>query len=249
VDGSEQALTGGNATAGVVRSGSTVRKPWSASTPAVIRLMTAVRSEGVDVPQHFGRDDRGRQVIEYVPGTMAEDLGALSIRDLGRAGALVRRIHDTSADVPLDDVWGEPLLPAPGVPELICHNDLTPWNLVTGERWVFIDWDGAGPSTRLWDLAYSAQAFAGVAEGADPVVAAARLRAFIDGYGADPDLRRALPSVLAPRAAAMHDMLRDADREGIEPWGTMYREGHGAFWRGVSEYAAAHEDEWARALN
>jgi tRNA A-37 threonylcarbamoyl transferase component Bud32 len=232
-----------------VRSGQTVRKPWSESTPAVIRFMSAVRSAGVDVPQHLGCDEQGRQVIEFVPGVMAEDRGPLSARDLARVGALVRRIHDASAKVPLDDGWSSPLLPAPGAADLVCHNDLTPWNLVTGERWVFIDWDGAGPSTRLWDLAYSAQAFAGIAEGADVADAAARLRAFVDGYDPDAELRRALPSVLAPRATAMHDMLRDADGQGIEPWGTMYREGHGAFWAGVAQYAAAHEDDWVSALN
>ncbi|WP_407645311.1 phosphotransferase [Brevibacterium pigmentatum] len=32
------------------------------------------------------------------------------------------------------------------------HGDLTPWNLLLGERWVFIDWDSAAASARLWDL-------------------------------------------------------------------------------------------------
>jgi thiamine kinase-like enzyme len=34
------------------------------------------------------------------------------------------------------------------------------WNLVRdGERSVFIDWDGAGPGSRLWDLGYAAHGF------------------------------------------------------------------------------------------
>jgi len=49
------------------------------------------------------------------------------------------------------------LIPDPAAGDLICHSDLAPWNLVRNEqRWVFIDWDNAGPSSRLWDLGYAA---------------------------------------------------------------------------------------------
>jgi hypothetical protein len=36
------------------------------------------------------------------------------------------------------------------------------------DRWVFIDWDGAGPGSRLWDLAYAAHGFVPLAAGGDP---------------------------------------------------------------------------------
>src|SRR5690606_9441166 len=64
----EVPLTGGNASADVVRAGDTVRKPWQPATPAVHRFMATVRSAGVDVPQTYGQDERGRQVLEHVPG-------------------------------------------------------------------------------------------------------------------------------------------------------------------------------------
>ncbi len=134
-------------------------------------------------------------------------------------------------------------------PDLLCHNDLTPWNLVIGERWVFIDWDAAGPSTRLWDLAYSAQAFAGLFAGAPVAAAARRLRAFADGYGAEARLRGELPAALVRRTWAMHAMLAAARETASEPWAGMFDDEHGAHWRAAAEYVAAHEAEWARALS
>ncbi|MFM9500639.1 phosphotransferase, partial [Streptomyces galilaeus] len=88
-------------------------------------------------------------------------------------------------------VW-DSAIAAPGA-ELVCHNDLAPWNLIVGERWVFIDADAAAPSTRLWDLAYAAQAFTLNDPGRDPAAASADLAAFVEGYDADAEVRRLLP--------------------------------------------------------
>jgi hypothetical protein len=152
-------LTGGNATDRVVRIGATVRKPWTAATSSVTHYLAALQRAGVDVPETFGQDERGRLVLEFVPGQLAMDATPLTPEELGRVGGLVRAIHDARATYspPTDAVW-ETAIPAPGT-DLVCHNDLASWNLVIGERWMFIDWDSAAPSTRLWDLAYAVQAF------------------------------------------------------------------------------------------
>lgn len=241
-------LAGGNATAAVVRVGDTVRKPVVASSAATTHFLSAMRAAGIDAPRPQGVDEAGRLVLEFVPGALADDRepDLSELRDIGR---LVRRIHDASLAYALepDAVW-DAIIPPPGVPELICHNDLTPWNLVIGERMVFIDWDGAGPSTRAWDLAYSAQAFAGLHAEADEVVGAQRLRAIVDGYDPDEALRRELPALLAVRAQAMHDMLADAHRDGRMPWARVYAEGHGAFWAAAAEWIRQREHVWQAAL-
>lgn len=245
----EQVLTGGNATdGGVVRVGATVRKPWTSSTPSVVEFMAAIRGAGVDVPQVFGRDEQGRQVIEFVPGPLALDAGPLTHAELHRVGAMVRVIHDASETyIPATDAGWTTAIPAPGV-ELICHNDLAPWNLIIGDRWVFIDWDAAAPSTRLWDLAYAAGAFTLSDAGQPPREAAQNLAAFIDGYDADESLREALPAALGRRAAAMHHLLESAHRSGREPWGSMYADGHGEHWRAATDYAKRHHELWAETL-
>ena len=241
----EQPLAGGNAS-GAVRVGDTVRKPWTPTTGRVAAFMDTIRAAGVDVPRHRGRDGYGRQVLEWIPGDSAMDV-ALDDAGLARVGAIVRAIHDASpAYDPADGTW-EVLLPAPA-PDLVCHNDLAPWNLVVGERWVFVDWDGAGPSSRLWDLAYAAQAFALNEPAAEPAEAAARLRALVDGYGADEALRAGLPDAMGARAAAMRDLLAGAAGSGLEPWASMHAGGHGAHWTAASAYVARYRDVWADAL-
>ncbi|MFE7844801.1 phosphotransferase [Microbacterium sp. NPDC057407] len=244
----ETALAGGNASGEVVRVGSTVRKAWTPSTPAVVSFLRSLAMAGIDVPAHLGRDDAGRQVLEYVPGELAQDLPPLDLGELARVGSMVRAIHDASGGIPVDaSARWESLIPAPA-DDLICHNDLAPWNLVVGERWVFIDWDGAAPSTRLWDLAYAAQSFC-LNDPHEPLERAAeRLRAFVEGYRPDRAMRTALPRVMGERADAMHALLRSAHESGREPWSAMFVAGHGEHWRTVAAYVRSHDDVWAAAL-
>ncbi|UVY83551.1 phosphotransferase [Brachybacterium sp. NBEC-018] len=259
-------LAGGNASAGVVRVGDTVRKPWTSHSPGVLALMGTLRDRGVDLPAPLGQDEQGRMVTEYVPGALAMDSPALTRAQLAEVGAMVRGIHDACAGLSAQELGlGPALIPVPDA-DLVCHGDLTPWNLVLGPRWVFIDWDGAASSTRAWDLAYSAQAFTLNDVTADPHHAAEDLRAFVlgigdgadgadgtdgrtgRGYDADAALRAELAALLPRRAQAMHDHLERAHRSGWEPWGSMFLEGHGAHWAGVAAHLERHEELWRDAL-
>jgi len=244
----EHQLPGGNASGNVRRVKNTVRKPWTAATPSVNAYVEALRAAGIDAPEPLGLDEHGRSVQEFVHGTSAMTADPLLPSDLQRVGAIVRAIHDASAQFspPENAVW-DTAIPAPG-DDLVCHNDLAPWNLIVGDRWVFVDWDAAAPSTRLWDLAYAAQAFTLNYPNQAPHAAARSLAEFVGGYGADEAMRAALPAEMARRTAAMRDLLSTSASVGREPWASMHANGHGAHWAAATRYVETHQGVWRAAL-
>lgn len=243
----ERHLTGGNSLANPQLAGGVVTKASSEASPYVHDFLRHLDGAGVDVPRALGVAD-GVQRLGYVEGTLAADYGDLGQEILGRIGALIRRIHDASAtwEMPADVRW-DCAIPAPGA-ELMCHNDLAPWNLIIGERLVFIDWDASAPSTRVWDLTYAAQAFTLNDVSRPPADAAADLAAFMDGYAADAGMRLAVCDTLAPRVEAMVRLLHDAHAAGIEPWATMHTTGHWEHWSSALAYVLAHDQAWRAAL-
>ncbi len=246
----EVPLSGGNVAAGVVRVGRTVRKPVTPATPAVHAVLRHLEKVGfAGAPRALGRDEQGRQVLEYVEGPLATVLPPMTPADLVRVGRLVRDLHDALAffSAPDDARW-EVAIP-PDRDELICHHDLAPWNLVLGaDPWVFIDWDGAGPGSRLWDLAYAAQSFTPLHAGGDPAQDASRLRALVDGYGATHAQRQQLPGLIEAHTRGMYNLLVDGARTGRQPWARLHDEGHAQHWGPAADYVADHSDVFTEAV-
>ncbi|MFB6725035.1 phosphotransferase enzyme family protein [Kribbella sp. NPDC056345] len=247
----EEVLTGGNVAAEVVRIGSTVRKPSLPQTAGVEAVLNHLADKGFEgAPRTLGIDERGRHVLEYVPGALADTLLPFSLEELQRVGRLIRELHDTMEgfEPPADADW-RPVVHDPAGGDLICHGDLAPWNLVrNGERWVFIDWDNTGPGTRLWDLGYAATGFVSFAPDGDVQVDGPRLRALVDGYGLDDEQRRALPAQIAAHTRAMYDLLIHGHRTGEQPWSRLYDEGHGNYWGPTATYIEQNHDAWIAAL-
>ncbi len=246
----EHVLTGGNVADVVVRVGDTVRKPAGPQTPAVSAFLSYLTDAGFSgAPRTLGIDERGRHILEYIPGELAHGMPPMDLDGLHRAGSLIREFHDIAAGfVPPSDAYWDVVIP-PDRADLICHHDLASWNLVCGgDRWAFIDWDGAGPGSRLWDLAWSVPSFVPLDPGGDPAADAPRLRALADGYGLTAAQRRELPPLIGAHSRGMFDLLRTSSQAGRQPWARLYAEGHGDYWGPVADYSDQHIDTWTRAL-
>ncbi len=247
----EVPLRGGNVSHDVVKVGATVRRPATPSTPAVDALLVHLERNGfANAPRYLGSDEAGRQMLSWVPGKVQHALGAMDLGRLERVGAIIRRLHDVSAsfEAPEGAQWKVAI--EPDRRELIVHHDLAPWNLVVdGECMTFIDWEGSGPGSRLWDLSYAAHGFSLASARTEPAVVARRIAALVDGYGLDLADRRRLVPMLASRAWSMYQLLVDGHRTNTQPWARMYREGHADHWGSVSDYFQQHEPLWTSALD
>ncbi|MER7548336.1 phosphotransferase [Spirillospora sp. NPDC127506] len=252
----EEPLPGGNVSDGVVRVGDTVRRPTGPWTPAVHALLTHLHEVGFRAaPRPLGIDDQGREVLTFMPGHVIwpDRFSHLNpAAQLARVAQLIREFHDAVQGFrPPSDARWQTLIPADGS-DIIAHHDLAPWNLVIGDdtQWAFIDWDAAGPGSRLWDIAYAIHGF--IPLSADPKWqrhdAADRLRVFVDAYGLDEAERRELVPLLARRTRSMHDFLHDQAAQGVHPWARLWAEGHGDIWRSDAEYIEERENQWLQAL-
>jgi hypothetical protein len=153
-------LDGGNMT-GVTRYGQYVHRmagPW---TPTVHRLLNHLVDRGLGwVPRPIGFDEHGREVLTFIDGTVPHDpMPAWAWADsvIIDAGTHLAQLHDATAGyLDAEATWQ---LPAHEPRQVICHNDFAAYNMVFDANHDLagvIDWDGASPGPRAWDLAYLA---------------------------------------------------------------------------------------------
>ncbi|MGY4645495.1 phosphotransferase [Cellulomonas sp. URHB0016] len=182
----EVALPGGNV-GGAVRVGDTVRRPTGPWTPAVHELLQFLADAGLPhIPRVLGIDDRGREVLTFLPGRVVE-IGVEELTD-GQVRSAMRWLREYHAvvqgfgrerrrwrfvDRALEDG------------EILCHHDTAMYNMAfDGDELAGVfDWDVAGPGVPLDDVAMFAWNAPLLRLGDDPVAAADGLRVVADGYG------------------------------------------------------------------
>ncbi len=162
--------------------GRNTSRPGSCEAPPadaafVRRLLGFLADRGwAGAPRYLGVDGRGRVVLSFVDGDVPWGAGAPPIGDaaLAAVARLVREFHELTAGSGL----------AAGQ-EVVCHHDLSPGNTVFrgGSPVAFIDWDLAGPGSRVQDVAHVCWQFAPLGPGVAVGEAVRRVRVVTDAYG------------------------------------------------------------------
>ena len=207
-------LPGGNV-GGAVRIGQSVRRATGPWTPAVHALLAHLAGRGLpSVPRVLGLDERGREVLTFLPGRVVDvDTELLTEAQLASLVRWTRAFHDAVDGFAVDGPWRFFGVDRPG---LVAHNDIAPYNTCfEGDELVGVfDWDLAGPSTRLLELAHLSWNGVPLFRPIDADLAARRLRVVADAYGGPPagDILRAVPQ----RAQLAIDGIRTAIARGDE---------------------------------
>lgn len=252
----EQTLTGG-VSADVTRIGETVRRAASPASRTIHQFLTELYDRGFTRLQRpLGFDDQGREILTYVEGRAghppitAELASDAALIDTART---IRWFHDLSVGYG-GAGWSTAAADPTGAAEVICHNDLAPFNLVYAGTAVaaIIDWDGAAPGRRVWDLGYAAWRLVPLhrpayAEplGWPPLDRARRLRLFADAYGMSHDDRDQLLDVLAERQELnRRGMELLAEQGRIQPLPPSDPRAES----GDTPYLAEHRSAWQNAL-
>jgi hypothetical protein len=225
--------------------------PW---TPTVHRLLEHLADAGLGwLPRPLGLDDQGREVLSYLPGTVpaypmptwvwAEEV-------LLDAASRLAQLHRASTGFDLAGaVWQ---LPGHEPVEVVCLNDVAPYNMVFDEDHRirgFIDLDTASPGPRVWDLAYLAYRLvplttaedtgAGVPPAADR---RRRLQQLCRSYGEAGDHVGPCPAdVLTTVVDRLHDLARFTERRLAS--GADQVAGHAELYRADAAWVADHLDE------
>ena len=145
----------------VVRRGEAVHRSAGPWTPTTHRLLDHLHARGLTwLPRALGLDEQGREVLTYLPGTVPSypmPSWVWSEGVLIEAGRRLAQVHWASAD--FDSTGAVWQIPAHSPAEVICLNDVAPYNMVFDDAHQltgFIDLDTASPGPRVWDLAYLA---------------------------------------------------------------------------------------------
>ncbi|MBS0409671.1 MAG: aminoglycoside phosphotransferase family protein [Proteobacteria bacterium] len=231
-----EALYGGLQDGRVWRVGDTVRRPAGEWTATVHALLRHLGRAGFPAPRPLGLDGLGREILTFLPGraglwpwpdVLKSESGARQV------GQMLWAYHGAVRGFapPSPAVWRHgPQQLAPG--QIVLHGDFGPYNLIWDGPTLngVIDFELARPGDPLEDAAFAAIRIAPLRPDAalekigfsTPPDRRARLMAFAEGYGVDPEVlvARIIPTQM--------DELRRIEAwggEGLEPWATFLRKG------------------------
>jgi phosphotransferase family enzyme len=256
----EVRLEGGFTNAGqVTRVGDTVRRPQRETSPATHALLEHLERVGFDgAPRFLGVDDRGREVLSYIPGDAAiEPYPGWALTDEALVGVaeLLRRFHDAVATFDASEHRWATAVPAAFRGGIVSHNDPNLDNVIfSGGRPVaLIDFDLAGPGSVVWDVACAARLWAPLRDERDAPSALAgqalsRLRLFLDAYGLPARDRPRVIDALTPALDWCYDVVRAAVEGGHPTFGRLWHGGGRLRAERTRSWLAAHDVQMREAI-
>lgn len=253
----EELLEGGNTHDRIVRIGDTVRRPAGPWTPGVHALLRHLERAGFEgAPRVLGVDELGREVLTFVAGDVVypDHVDVLAPDTaLAEIAALIRSFHDMVAGFDgRPFTWSD--RGSDGTPggDVLCHNDLAPWNLVRRPDggWTFVDWDLAAPGSRAWDLAWALLTMVPLTPDLEDEEhdVPRRLRVFQAAYGRDEVTPDVIDTALA-RCRREADLIRTLGARGEKPYARLLAEGHAEIWAAAGDHVKEHATAWKEALS
>lgn len=199
----ELPLEGGATLVGVVRIGSTTRRPVRPSSPLMRDVLAHLQRSGFEAaPRWLGVDEHGRDILSWIEGDTFTERSKLhpyigdsaerilfADEQIAAAMRLLRRYHDTFDA------------------EVVCHGDYGPWNLVwrDGMPVGVIDFDDLHVDDASNDVAYALRMFVSYGfAAAPPDDLVRRTRSALAAYGSTFDV----PSILAQEYDAAEERCR-----------------------------------------
>lgn len=256
----EVPLPGGSTNVGyVTRLGDTVRRPSRGTTPATKALLEHLERVPFDgAPRFLGIDDRGREVLSFIPGQAVLEPApnwALTDEALVSVAELLRRYHAAAVSFdPRPYAWPHPV-PAAFRGGLVTHNDPNLDNVifVSGRAVALIDFDLASPACAAWDVACAARLWVPLRAEQDVPEALrgrtlARLRLFVDAYGMPTQERSRVIDAMVHAHDWCYRVVDAAIAAGHAEFARMWHHGGAERTRRTHDWLTAHGPNMRRAI-
>jgi Ser/Thr protein kinase RdoA (MazF antagonist) len=142
---------------GAWRVGDTVRRTTGPWTPSVHALLAFLAGRGLPcVPRVLGFDGQGREILTFLEGRVVDvETEVPTVGQLRSLASWTRDFHEVVAGFDHPGPGRYARIPRP---TLVGHNDIAPYNVCfAGDELAGVfDWDLAGPTTPLMELAFTA---------------------------------------------------------------------------------------------
>ena len=253
-------LSGGRQT-GIYKSGKTVIRPRTPFSENIHQFLRDIRKAGfTKCPVPHGFDENGNEVLEYIEGDvsnypLSREFSSLEI--VYSAGRVLNQFHAASETVfksiNKNLQW---LLPNRSQPQLICHGDYAPYNVVVKNAEVIgmIDFDTIHFGTKPDDIAYGMYRWATLFRQSSPdrigplEMQIKRAKVFCDGYGLSAESRAGLVDVMIKKIEALVLFMRENAKAGNQAFVQNIRDGHDTGYEGDVEYLKGNREFVLRGI-